>query len=455
MMDSQVVVLGGGITGLVASILAVDLMPRTQVLLIESSRQLGGALAGFKTLGEKFDLGTHIPQQLGNAVIDEIIESAIKPEQLQRFSSKQGDRAGTIQGGRVYSDSSYLDVLDTKPDLARCVIAHVLSTSDGKNSFSSAEIRRSSARTVSSAWFGDEASEQLVMPLLAHWFGDNTQLSGFALQLANLTRLRAADHEEWLKHSGLSEFRNRIAFPHQSDLPIALQHGRQSLYPRNGDASLFVLGLAARAREKGVVIKTGVKVHKVDARNKSIEIVENESVSRVPYRQLISTVGPVTTLKLVDHNVRFEIERVQLRLVHHRVDPVVDSDLCYAYATGLDSRVFRVTNYRGFSGKPSDNRLTTELFLGGSMGDSELIGHAEEFLRRSGLLHSGARITSSVSPPLGGYPSPTVATFEKFGMAAELLSTYEGNDLIIAGVGSGGTAFFQNEILAHLYEQLF
>jgi hypothetical protein len=89
------------------------------------------------------------------------------------------------------------------------------------------------------------------------------------------------------------------------------------------------------------------------------------------------------------------------------------------------------------------------------MGDSELIGHAEEFLRRSGLLHSGAKITSSVSPPLGGYPSPTVATFEQFGMAAELLSTYEGNDLIIAGVGSGGTAFFQNEILAHLYEQLF
>ncbi len=448
------VVLGGGIAGLIAGLLAQEQNPRGSVLLIEGARHLGGAMAGCRAMGDEFDLGTHIPQETGVSRIDRLFHRAVRVDGLQILPSQVGDRAGTTMHGEVFTDTSYPDLLRCDPFLAENIVAHVLESIQTNPSAPERAIRSATVKSVATEWYGHKATALWILPMLQHRFGDTAALSGFALELCNFTRLRAATETTWLRYSDSAWFRQRIAFPQQQQLPVRYKHQRFSMYPNRGSSATFIRGFEKLSREKQIQITLNTRVKRVDTDKKSIEISSGQRSTYVRFRRLISTLGPTSTLPLLQGLQPPPIERVNSRIVHHLLDKPLKSDLCYMYVLSHDSAVFRITNYGAFSNRKDDVRLTSELIAPTIQSDAEAIRDAELTLHRCGLLKGQSVVQSSVVHAGGGFVNPTVETFNKFAVAARELHTFEDENFIVSGTGALGEACFQNEILLHLNSRI-
>jgi len=444
-------VLGGGLGGLVAALRLKQIRPQSEVVLIESSSNLGGALRGCTAMGADFDLGTHIPQQTGIPAIDGLLEQSVPEDLLRRMPSRIGDRSGTMNGANLCVESGFPDLLGSNPSIAGEVVAHVLA---GVKVSESTAIRGTPVRDVAERWFGPRATRESVLPLVAKLFGPIDGLSGFALELANLTRVRAADEPTWMAHRHDSAFRGRIAFPDQARLPVEYSHSRMSLYPLRGGSGAFVAGLVGLCNEAGVRILNGHRVVALDPESRRVDLSTGPERVTLAYRSLLSTLGPLLTIQLLRGEAMPGSDRVRYRLVHHLADPAPTPDACYLYDHELASPIFRVTCYRAFSGMPDDVRLTTEVLGRDDIPDVALASTIERRLIEAGVLRVGSTVRSEVMGVRGGFPVPSVETFRNYAAAADALRRYEGPELVVTGVGSDGSAFFQGEVLRHVHASL-
>ena len=449
------VVLGGGLAGIIAGLNSRQMKPSKRVLVVEGSAELGGALVGSHSFGQNFDLGTHIPQETGISRIDEWLERAIGNERLQRMSSSEGDRAGTLFGGHLYSSSAYPDLLAWKPELAGLVSSHIISNCSTESLNYTKNVRQESVRIVAENWFGNDCAQQLIFPLLQNWFGDLNLLSGFALEFTNLTRLRVVNETEWERHAKSNWFRERTAFPDQRALPFQYQHNRHSIYPKGGSSSSFVAGLKSLAESAGIEFQLNAHLNSINPSTRCVEFSVDQRPHQIVFEQLISTLGPVTTLKLLGDDTLPAMQRVSPRIVHHLVERPIQSDVCYAYVNDVKSPVFRITNYGAFAGHVDDCRLTTELLVPSDIDSTTVVRESEGFLMASELLRHNKLLRSAAAPKSVGFPSPQVKTFELFDTASKRVARFEDENLIVSGIGAEGRAFFQNEILAHLDSRIF
>lgn len=449
------VVLGGGLAGIIAGLNSRQKKPSKRVIVMEGSAELGGALAGSHCFGLNFDLGTHIPQETGISRIDEWFERAIGHARLQRMSSSEGDRAGTLFGRHLYSATSYPDLLAWNPELAGLVSSHIISNCSAESRNYTKNIRHESVRIIAENWFGSDGAQQLIFPLLQNWFGDLNLLSGFALEFTNLTRLRVVNETEWERHAKSNWFRERIAFPDQRALPSQYQHNRRSIYPKGGSSASFVAGLKSLAESAGIEFQLNAHINSINPRTRCVDFSVGQRHHQIVFEQLISTLGPVTTLKLLGDDSLPAMQRVAPWIVHHLVERPIQSDVCYAYVNDFKSPVFRVTNYGAFAGHVDDCRLTTELLVSSDINGATVVRESEEFLMTSELLGRNRLLRSAAAPKSVGFPSPQVKTFELFDTASKRVARFEDENLIVSGIGAEGTAFFQNEILTHLDSRIF
>lgn len=446
------VVLGGGIAGLMAAIFAARDTAKPSVLLVESSNRLGGAMAGSRCMDTDFDLGTHIPQETGIDRIDSLYDEMFEQGVLQKFSSSVGDRGGSLVDGQLFAESSYLDLLNLNPESARTATEHVASHMHDMDSRSVDSIRLARADEISTSWYGPATTADWILPELSRLYGSNRDLSGFALEISNLTRLRAADKPTWQAFSSSRWFRQRIAYP-SFELPKEFHHERMSLYPRCGSSYSFVQGFVKLCQQDGVQLSLNSRVLEVDMKNKEVRVLIEDDEIRVRYGKLISTLGPIETLKLVGESSAFKIQRINTRLVHHLLDSPIESDLCYIYERSRTSQVFRITNYSAFSGRARDCRLTTEIVSPALIGHQSALEMAIRSLK--GLLPNGVRLLKScVVDYVSGFPLPDLSLFKNAKLASDYFEQNRSHDVIVSGVGAGGTAYFQNEILQHLESHL-
>lgn len=448
------VVLGGGVSGLMAGLLAQRKRPNSKILVIEASGRLGGVMAGGRAMGEYFDFGTHIPQETGIGAIDELFERAIDPSSLQRMSSEVGDRAGTLVDERLFVDTPYLDLLCLNSEIAQRVVSHIVGKPQMDRSDLDIPIRLQSAEKVAKDWYGDHATRTTILPILRNWFGDTKSLSGFALELVNLTRLSVVDELTWLSHASSSSFRQRVAFPFQLRLPAEYKHNRKSIYPKYGSSLDFVEGLERLCAEQAVEISIRSRVKSIDLDSRRMKLERSDGQLEIRFRRLISTLGPIHTLPLVGGSPSLLIERCGSKIIHHVAKKPIKSELCYVYVYSAKSPVFRITNYRAFSGRSDDCRFTSELLAPETIDDDFAVMEAEKVLQSSGLVEAGESLQSSIELVAAGFPSPKISTFVQFHLAAAQLAPLESDDFIVTGVGAQGTAFFQSEILRHLHSRL-
>jgi protoporphyrinogen oxidase len=460
MQNYDFVVVGGSLPGMVSALLIKKAHPTASVVIIESAEQLGGNLIGHKAFGEHFDAGTHILQEIGDTEIDGLIEQSVHHQDLVKLESSIGDYAATISEKRVWAHTAYPDVLQRSPFIANKIMGEIIEARkrsneldlvSGSRDFSS---RRLSAKDASMIRFGATATNEIVMPILNGVFGNNHELSGFAIEFCNLMRLCLVGKDEWERKVISEGLQDRVAFPDQQNLPIKQKHHRKSLYSRKNGASDFVRGLANQCSRAGIHSLTSTKVMRINPHSKSLTVIGKPNYSGINYGQIVSCVGVAFTETLITGNPINSKKMLAYRIMHFLLSEPLKSQICYFYSQHAGSVMFRVTNYSAFSGRNSDYRLTVETIGNEHLSDEELLVAVEKELIEVDIIDSGMVRNSICMRGKNVFPQPSPETFEQFSISESYVKEFEGSGLITSGLGAANGIFFQNEILHHIVSQI-
>lgn len=448
------VVLGGSLPGLVGALLLKRRQPAAKVLLVDAAERPGGLLLGHQVLGDHFDAGTHILQETGDYEVDQIIESAIRPEYLLKTESSIGDFAATLYRNQIWTSTSFPDVIGRSNLLAKQIVSEIYNTAFiAKTEESRAEgihIRQKSARSVSIQRYGITATEKVIQPIIERMFGSTSDISGFALELCNLMRLNLVELPEWISNVHTRGLGDRIAYPDQKNLPKELRHNRHSLYSIRNGARDFVEGLSRMCENESIDVATSTKIEIVDLKRKAFRLVTvNESVDAY-FGVIISCLGPIQTMKVLGVDQNHMVERLPHRIFHIHLKKPLSSPVCYLYAQDSNSLIFRITNYVAFSGRESDTRLSIETIGGDHLSDLQMQVAIEQELIENGIIEEGSVQETVCVRSMSGYPVPSVRLFESYASVAAKVKNFEQYGIFTTGVGIAEGLFFQNEILKHL-----
>ena len=452
----DVVIIGGSLPALVGALLIKKRNPEMSVVLVEGSHSLGGNLLGVDVLGQHFENGTHILQEIGDAEVDAIIRSAVDGNDLIQLDSNLGDVAGTIKDQKVWESTAYPDVFGQDSELALRIMYQIrdlkvsnLGVVKQNESFRTLDFESAAAER-----FGVLAKDHVLLPIVQRLFGKDIDLSGFAMELCNLTRLHLVDELFWNDQIPQLELEDRVAYPDQYLLPQLYKHNRKSLYSSHRGAVDFVEGLGKICRDAGVVIELNTKVLNIDMNHKSIDLEFDGDKQTASFHYLLSCVGTTVTNTLVTGDKPKSINRLKYRLVHFVLRSPMKSGVCYYYPQDVSSVVFRITNYAAFSGRSNDKRITVEVIGAESLSDQLLLKTVELELVRAHLIEKDSIEDSICLNNSYGYPIPTVETFNQFNLDDLKLREHEQFGLVTCGLGVNGGLFFQNEILKDVISKI-
>lgn len=449
----NIVVIGGGITGLMAAVAAKQANPQAKITVLERAPQMGGLLTGveYPDQGLYFDLGTHIFQETGDAAYDSVLLEAVPTQDLLHFSAGLGDISGSVFCGRLQENIHFPDIRH-HPDAAS-LIGGVREHIRGLRHLSELD-RSASLLETAAAKFGWTYAEKVLGPALEHvYITPADKLSGFAMQLPGLTRVVVDNHEDWLRAVSNGLYCAVAAVPDQRRLPAAMRHNRRSFYSRRLGSRAFVDGIIRRLYTAGVCLVTDVQVEHLDLQGSLIKYQASGKAHALRYDGLVLATGSIGAANLLKLDLSdFLFDRPMPHwLIHLRLAESCPSDLCYLY--GLDSACewYRVTNYRAFSGDDLDRRLTVEILGREGIDSKAWPRKVAEQLAALGFLRSPAIDFSNVMRLPSGFPSPTqnnIVSLIKLGaMAAEVLPM----NAILCGIGANGGMFFQNEVALQAY----
>ena len=99
----SMVIVGSGIAGIYAALLAKTKFPNAFISLVEQSEQLGGLLSSTSIDGHWFDYGTHVPRFTGDDSIDTLLFSSIDLSAFRQFQNVNAANVGPFNA--LYTDS--------------------------------------------------------------------------------------------------------------------------------------------------------------------------------------------------------------------------------------------------------------------------------------------------------------------------------------------------------------
>lgn len=453
----QILVLGGGITGLLAAVGAKQANPSAQLTLLERAPQIGGLMAGVEYPDKQlyFDLGTHIFQETGDRAYDSALLEAVPRNDLLHFPVGLGDLSGAIFNGRLQEGIHFPDIRQHSD--AASLTAGVRDHIRGLSQLAGLD-RGSTLLENAVAKFGWGYATEVLLPILEHVYCIPAEkLAGFAMELPGLTRVVVDDYDVWLRSVSQGLYRAVAAVPDQRRLPAEMRHMRRSFYSRRLGSRAFVDGITQRLSSAGVRLLTDVNVERLDLQGSLIQYQASGQTHALRYDALIvatGAIGAAHLLKLDLSDFRFD-QPLPHWLIHLRLAECCPSDLCYLYGLDFACKWYRITNYRAFSGDDTDHRLTVEV-LGRDNVDNEVWPRKiTEQLASLGLLKSHSYDFSAVMRLPAGFPSPTrrnIASLINLGArVAEALPP----NAVLCGIGANGGQFFQNEVAPEAYRRAY
>jgi protoporphyrinogen oxidase len=448
-------IIGGGISGLVSAHALLKGNPSAKITIVEKDKNLGGLLAGIEYKDENlyFDTGTHIFQETGNQELDQLLLNSVPSSDLIRFPIGQGDICGTVFNRNLQKNSHFPDLRQYKNNnILKSILKHL-------NDLEEVPLirREVSLDNVATARFGKEFTQNVIAPIFEHTFGLGiNSLSAFALLLTGWTRVIIDDEREWMCNSNNSHYRSLIAIPEQRNLPRNLHHGRRSFYSKSKGSKSFIQGLATSLDQRGVKILNNCTVTSFESGDLNFTLKDSNSneFSLKPDKVIFSN-GVIGAAKIIGVNLtNYHFEKP----MRHRVIDVLlkgscDSDLCYLLGLDKSCDWYRVTNYSAITGNRSDRRLTIEV-LGDKRGDSKnLVSKCLSQLKDISFLKSSGADFSRIRDLPYGFPTPSVCNFKGIAELWLDLRTSLPNNVLLAGIGSYQSLFFQNEVVSDIYNR--
>ena len=437
-------IIGGGINGIISALYIKKGYNDLEVYLHESLSELGGKLLGFDYEEDQlyYDKGTHIFQESGNLFLDQLILEAIPKQDLIFYSQGKGDIVGSIQNNILQTESHFINLLNSPGD-TKMVKRHIasldksLKSIDVFTSVSDELVKRFGVH------FRDNY-ERIFSSLFKH---SPNELSAICHSFIGSTRIVLDDFPKWVEHSQSSIYRSVVGVPNQLKLPQKYGHNRKSFYPKEKGTKSLILGLIRLLEKYNIKIIKNSKVQTIRINEKKINSLVNNQLISFDYDKVLITSGVISASKILDSSTSIKLTPpMKTTFFNVELDHKTLMDIFYFYNFDSEENFYRVTNYRAFSNKTSDKRITIECFKLEDNADKQL-NNILEYLKSLGFIKNASFKNVNIENDPYGFPVLSLSNLKKIKELEIKLKSKISDDLKVSGLGTGEFNFFQTEII--------
>jgi protoporphyrinogen oxidase len=455
-----VVIIGGGLSGLVAGCLLARQGASGPIIVVESAHEPGGLLRSFDggAFG-RFDHGMHTFTSANVPDLDEFILGLLPRDEWVVMAGKERDISGVYFRGKLQRACHYPDLRSLPEPLRRDCIAD-LCLHLGR-----AEQPSETLEAFFAQRFGTQVGKHVFAPIADKMYSMSTdELDPVVAGVFPLDRAALYDEPDFLDLMSSANIRKRIAYPEQRNLDLKYASTRYSLYPKEFGAYRLIDALVKRLKDSGCYLLTGTRLEKITTSDGRIEELAlrsgEEMFSLRSPRQVFWTAGYPMLSKLLGFEAAvkpFESRR-KPAVVSLLLDKPVDlGDLYYFWNWDRDFKSYRITNYCGYcptAPRAGGYPIGFEFVLDpNDPVDRVALGNlAVRELEAMGLYPTGAKVLFCIGGGLPvGFPTFSLENRRRLTQYRKELAALGVSNLAVTGIQAEWGVIYQPEVLSHTY----
>jgi protoporphyrinogen oxidase len=454
MKSETAVVVGGGVVGIVASILLSEKF--SKVLLIEGADACGGLLKTVQDdAGVHYDIGTHFPGTTNEEGLDQLLFGSA--EEMERdYNTFSELRTGSYFNGKWNPENPTVDARFLPEDLYRSGVSELLEID---NDSEAPDLLTFLYETI-----GPTFTDHIALPVVKKLYGiDPSKLSSrSSVGYFGVNRLIMLNSSVTNQLKKLPVYDKKLGFhtarDHQDYLKETQAKRQLYLYPKdNKGVSLWVDRLLEKARDAGVQIMTSARITKILHENQRIKGLMLQSMDAPIECDFVCWTIPVAmALRLAD--IKVETPPPQLKtaaIFHYSYDSgLVNRQHHYVWNWDPTFHSFRITLYQNMmSNCDIGGKLSAEVLTDPQTADQLTLEEIDGEIRRMGLVSIDAKVTSALKQVIHNtFPIPSLDFAENTKKINAAASKQFGN-MMVAGRNSGDL-WFQGDVLRDIYTKV-
>jgi hypothetical protein len=463
-MANPVVIVGGGISALLAALLVRRTDTKSPVFVVDQAAELGGLLGKIDggPFG-RFDYGMHTMTETGILELDQLFWALLPEDEWHVFGGKMRDLSGAFFRGTLQTHMHHPDLRLLPADLyARCLADFFIN------------LQRPQAHEVCNmreyarARFGPVIADEVVDPIVRKVYRlPLEQTDTLASMLPPLDRVGLFDEPTFRDLMASPFLRARIAYPEQRNLDLDYSSGHGSYYPKNFGIHRVIDAMEDRAVRAGVTVLKQTTVRSIAH---AADRVDSITLSTGSDTQTITAPGHlywcVGLPPLAKHlgvyrdGLAFDAP-MTTAIVNFLFDtPAQVGDLYYFYCLDAPHATYRVTNYGNYC--PGASRaggfpLCVELLLepGVSLDAKTCEAMARSELGTFGVLAEGTKtLYTSVKILERGFPRPSLTNMASLDVIRHDLRALELSNLTMLSILAEPRLFFQTDVVVDVFRKV-
>ena len=463
-MAKPIVIVGGGISALLAASLIRQTDTKSPVVIVEQSAELGGLLGKIEggPFG-RFDLGMHTMSETGIPQLDELFWELLPEDEWHVFSGKLRDVSGAFYRGVLQTHMHYPDARSLPKDLYSRCLADFFT-----NLQRSPIVDGSNIRDYAQARFGRLIADEIVDPIVRKTYrvpANRTDM--LAAKLLPLDRVGLFDEATFRDLMASPLLRARIAYPEQRNLDLEYSSGRGSYYPRNFGIHRVIDAMEERVLRSGVTVLKETRVLSLSRSAGRIDSIKLDAgagtheISDLGHLYWCVGLPPLARhLGAYRDSLAFDAP-LTTAIVNFLFDqPAEVADLYYFYCFDAPHSTYRVTNFSAYC--PGASRaggfpLCVELLLqaGASADATSCEALARSELESFGVLAQGTKaLYTSVKVLERGFPLPSLTNMRSLDVIREDIRALEIRNLTPLSILSEPGLFFQTDVVADVFRKV-
>ena len=459
-MANSCVIVGGGISGLVAAYSALNTGKYKSIQLIEKAPNVGGALRGNISINEfDFDSGMHNFSQSGIESLDEWMFNLLPKSEINILEKENRDLSGAFYGGKLQLNTRFIDISELKNEKDKSYLA------DFFINLSQEYSNVVSAYDYFKSRFGDLIAKDLLNGIVEKLYQvPADKLDSLAIEVTGLSRIVLFKDENLFLDLMKSDIiRDRLAFPEQRNLPLHYSSQNKNFYPNKMGTKHVIEAMEKDLKEKGIRFYKGATVEEIEVEIdfiKSLNVIlsDKSSIRVSNIDQVYWTISPYLIANSFDIKIAGDRDKpLSTVFVHFVIDkPLLIEDLHYFYVFDKGFSSIRLNYYQNFCPGAKNQKLvpfTLELLVDlDNFDDVSIIELAKEELLRFNIMQEKTKIISKeIEKVPFGFPRPTLRNIEHKKKTIQSINDKNLKNLHLLGAASSERVFFQPDVIRHSF----